>query len=62
MTFSDFSIQMLKSYLTLKKDKELEQLFPPDADVYAPRYVDKPVKVFTKNGQEERALLTILST
>lgn len=25
-------------------DKELEQLFPPDAGSYAPRYVDKLVK------------------
>lgn len=29
-------------------DKELEQLFPPDQDTFAPRYVDKLVKVFTK--------------
>ena len=28
-------------------DKELEQLFPPEFDDYAPRYVDKLVKVFT---------------
>jgi hypothetical protein len=34
-------------------DKELEQLFPPDQDKYAPRYVDKLVKVFTKQGTEE---------
>lgn len=40
-------------------DKELEQLFPPDADVYAPRYVDKLVKAFTKSGQEEWVLIHI---
>jgi len=40
-------------------DKELEQLFPPDADMYAPRYVDKLVKVFTKNGNEEWVLIHI---
>ena len=28
-------------------DKELDQLFPPEGDQYAPRYVDKLVKVFT---------------
>lgn len=31
-------------------DKELEQLFPPEQDTYEPRYVDKLVKVFTKQG------------
>jgi len=40
-------------------DKELEQLFPPDADLYAPRYVDKLVKAFTKSGQEEWVLIHI---
>src|ERR1035437_6159893 len=40
-------------------DKELEQLFPPEADIYAPRYVDKLVKVFTLNGQEEWILIHI---
>jgi len=40
-------------------DKELEQLFPPDADNYAPKYVDKLVKVFTKAGNEEWILIHI---
>ena len=40
-------------------DKELDQLFPPEADNYAPRYVDKLVKVFTKTGQEEWILIHI---
>ena len=40
-------------------DKELEQLFPPDQDKYAPRYVDKLVKVFTKQGTEEWILIHV---
>lgn len=40
-------------------DKELEQLFPPDEGNYAPRYVDKLVKVFTKNGVEEWVLVHV---
>jgi hypothetical protein len=40
-------------------DKELEQLFPPDADNYSPRYVDKLVKVFTNSGDEEWILIHI---
>jgi len=40
-------------------DKELDQLFPPEDDTYAPRYVDKLVKVFTTNGQEEWILIHI---
>ncbi len=40
-------------------DKELEQLFPPEDDQYEPRYVDKLVKVFTKEGKEEWILLHI---
>jgi len=40
-------------------DKELDQLFPPENDVYAPRYVDKLVKVFTAAGQEEWILIHI---
>lgn len=40
-------------------DKELDQLFPPDGDTYAPRYVDKLVKVFTKNGVEEWILIHV---
>jgi predicted transposase/invertase (TIGR01784 family) len=40
-------------------DKELDQLFPPDNDRYEPRYVDKLVKVFTNNGDEEWILIHI---
>jgi hypothetical protein len=40
-------------------DKELEQLFPPEADNYAPRYVDKLVKVSTREGDEEWILIHV---
>ena len=40
-------------------DKELEQLFPPEQDKYAPRYVDKLVRVFTKQGTEEWILIHV---
>jgi len=40
-------------------DKELDQLFPPDADTYATRYVDKLVKVFTRTGGEEWILVHV---
>ena len=40
-------------------DKELEQLLPPDEDNFAPRYVDKLVKVFTNNNQEEWILIHV---
>jgi hypothetical protein len=40
-------------------DKELDQLFPPEGDQYAPRYVDKLVKVFTNAGTEEWILVHI---
>ena len=40
-------------------DKELDQLFPPDADIYAPRYVDKLVKVFRPGGDEEWILIHV---
>ncbi len=40
-------------------DKELEQLFPPDQNQFAPRYVDKLVKVFTKTGSEEWILIHV---
>jgi len=40
-------------------DKELEQLFPPEKDRYAPKYVDKLVKVFTNEGCEEWILVHI---
>lgn len=40
-------------------DKELEQLFPTNPDEFFPKYVDKLVKVFTKNGTEEWILVHI---
>ena len=40
-------------------DKELHQLFPPEDDNYAPRYVDKLVKVFTLDGNEEWILVHV---
>jgi predicted transposase YdaD len=40
-------------------DKELEQLFPIDPDDFAPKYVDKLVKVFTKQGEEKWILVHV---
>ncbi len=40
-------------------DKELEQLFPPDKDEYAPKHVDKLVQVFTREGNEEWILIHV---
>ena len=40
-------------------DKELEQPFPPVGDKYAPKYVDKRVKVLTNNHEEEWILIHI---
>jgi len=40
-------------------DKELEQLFPSDPDDFSPRYVDKLVKVFTKQDGEQWILVHI---
>ena len=40
-------------------DKELEQLFPPENDEYNPRFVDKLVKVFSKNGDNQWILVHI---
>ena len=40
-------------------DKELDQLFPPEGDEYKPRYVDKLVKVYTRQGDEEWVLVHI---
>ena len=38
-------------------DKELEQVFPPEADNFAPRYVDKLVRVFTRQPKREQWIL-----
>ena len=40
-------------------DKELEQLFPAQGDEFKPKQIDKLVKVFTKNGQEQWFLVHI---
>ena len=40
-------------------DKELEQLFPPEAGNFATRYVDKLVKVYTRGGGEEWVLVHV---
>jgi len=40
-------------------DKELEQLFPPENDEYNQRFVDKLVKVFSKNGDDQWILVHI---
>jgi len=40
-------------------DKELDQLFPPEQDQYATRYVDKLVKAYTKQGMEEWILIHV---
>lgn len=40
-------------------DKELEQLFPPQNYNFSPKYVDKLVKVFMKDGKEEWILVHI---
>ena len=40
-------------------DAELEQLFPPEDDEYAPRVVDKLVKLYTHDGAEEWVLFYI---
>jgi predicted transposase/invertase (TIGR01784 family) len=40
-------------------DKELDQLFPPEAVGPSARYVDKLVKVFTRDGNEEWILVHV---
>lgn len=40
-------------------DKELEQLFPQSQDDFNPKYVDKLVKVYTKEGRDEWILIHI---
>jgi hypothetical protein len=51
------TIDFAKKFVFL--DKELEQLFPNQPDEFNPKYVDKLVKVFTKNGKEEWILIHI---
>lgn len=52
-SFFDFSKDF--EYL----DKELEQLFPPEDNLYQTRFVDKLVKVHCKNGDNEWILVHI---
>lgn len=40
-------------------DKELEQLFPPEGDEFAPKVVDKLAKVNTREGDEEWILIHV---
>lgn len=40
-------------------DKELEQLFPSNPNDFSPKYVDKLVKVFTKEGAERWILVHV---
>ena len=40
-------------------DKELEQIFPMQEDDFSPKYVDKLVKVFTREGLEQWILIHI---
>ena len=40
-------------------DKELEQVFPPENDEYSPKVIDKLVKVFTREGQEDWILVHV---
>lgn len=54
---ADTLFDFTKGFIFL--DKELEQLFPPERDVYAPRYVDKLVKVYTLDSREEWFLVHI---
>lgn len=40
-------------------DKELEQLFPNTQDEFSPKYVDKLLKVYSKEGKEEWVLVHV---
>ena len=40
-------------------DKELEQLFPNQQDEFNPKYVDKLLKVYSKQGKEEWVLVHV---
>ena len=40
-------------------DKELEQLFPNTQDEFNPKYVDKLLKVYSKQGKEEWVLVHV---
>lgn len=40
-------------------DKELQQLFPPEGNQYAPKLVDKLAKVYTRDGKEEWVLIHV---
>lgn len=40
-------------------NKELEQLFPPEGDIYKPKVIDKLVKVYKADGNEEWILVHV---
>lgn len=40
-------------------DKELEQLFPPEGDAFAPKVIDKLAKVYTHDGETEWILVHV---
>ncbi|EEI90882.1 hypothetical protein HMPREF0765_3429 [Sphingobacterium spiritivorum ATCC 33300] len=40
-------------------DKELEQLFPPEGNEFAPKVVDKLAQVYTHDGMEEWVLIHV---
>lgn len=40
-------------------NKELEQLFPPEGDIYRPKVIDKLVKVYKTDGNEEWILVHV---
>jgi len=53
--YQNFDID--KGFLYL--DKEVQKLFPQDKDLYHPKYVDKLVKIFMKDGSEQWFLIHI---
>lgn len=54
---ADALFDMQRGFVFL--DKELEQLFPPEADAYDNRSVDKLVQVYTRQGTEQWILVHI---
>lgn len=40
-------------------DQELEQLFPPEADEFAPKVVDGLARVYSREGEEQRILVHV---
>ncbi|WP_276088235.1 hypothetical protein [Pedobacter sp. JY14-1] len=52
---ADERIDMQRGFEFL--NKELEQLFPPEENIYQPRIIDQLVKIYTRDGKEEWILL-----